>query len=196
MYGQFSPCVIFGVKEKDSSSVISENFLEQCGMIRRPDEVIRNHACTFVYGICVCLNDVRRNKKFKAVRKFLQSLKEDYSIDLGKPEYHLCIEGDYELCHKEYTPSASPARTKEMALYESAVAYYCELSKVLQEKPRSPEYIRQLYGGLRSQVHNDDLLHDLNLLTNSILKRKRIVPPCPPELKAMMDAVPPDPDNE
>jgi len=50
MYDEFTPLLIYGVKESDSNRVISREFLEQHNMEAYPDAVVRNRACTFIYG--------------------------------------------------------------------------------------------------------------------------------------------------
>ena len=95
MYGQFTPYLVYGVEEKDNYHHISFEFLEEHGIEYFVTEVIRGFGCKFVYGISIELNDFEVNDK---VDNFCKK------FNLGIPTYHLCISGDYEICHEEWLP--------------------------------------------------------------------------------------------
>lgn len=109
VYGEFSPHVIFGVSEEEGTNrLLSQDFLDTYGMSTYPDEIVRLHACTFIYGLIVPFDELSDKKKRQSeenkVKKFVNALRDQYGIDLGEPELKMCICGDFELCHQQYTP--------------------------------------------------------------------------------------------
>lgn len=104
MYGCCTPAVVYGVVE-DDDVIIEDSFLDKYGVSCYATEVVRNTACKIVYGVGISLAEVKKGKTIRKVRMFARMLKKKYGIDLGHPEYHLCVYGDYDTnCHTPYNP--------------------------------------------------------------------------------------------
>jgi len=98
MHGCFSPCLIYGVAENKEDYVIDQEILDKYKMDKYADDVIRNYACGFIYGVEVNFNEMITETfpDKELVDKFVQDFKTETAT------FHLGIRGDYLIEHVTY----------------------------------------------------------------------------------------------
>ena len=66
----FDPVLVYGILEEDRDRVLDAKLLEENGLSRYAQDVVRNFAGNFIYGVALSLEEVMKGVTYESVKTF------------------------------------------------------------------------------------------------------------------------------
>jgi hypothetical protein len=107
-----TPVLVYGIHEPTDNKILNKQFLKIFNIKRYPTYIHNSYGYNFIYGIPIKLNnnlndvaefslkEKRHLKKIKNnINNFMEYMKKNYEIDFKDSDYHLCLDGKYNINH-------------------------------------------------------------------------------------------------
>jgi hypothetical protein len=95
MYGCFSPVLVYGIVEPEENICVCQTLLDQYDLELFVEEVIKNYATSFVYGVYVTFEQAVSGN-FPDKEKVDQFYK---NFNTEAPTFHTALRGDFQISH-------------------------------------------------------------------------------------------------